>query len=90
MALLVSMGNLGGVIGSNIFLAEQAPRYWLGYGMSLGVVTSSIICALLLKTAYLHANRQRDLLTEGEVREKYTEEELLVLGDKSPLYRYVI
>ena len=25
-----------------------------------------------------------------EIREKYTEQELLLMGDKSPLYRYVI
>lgn len=35
MALLISIGNLGGAIGSNIFLSEQAPAYPLGYGLSV-------------------------------------------------------
>jgi hypothetical protein len=30
-AQLISMGNLGGAIGSNIYLAQQKPHYWLGY-----------------------------------------------------------
>lgn len=36
MALLISVGNLGGAIGSNIFLSSQAPTYPLGYGLSVG------------------------------------------------------
>lgn len=45
---------------------------------------------MLLKWAYEAENKQRDLLTKEQVREKYTEQELLKLGDRSPLYRYVI
>jgi hypothetical protein len=30
MALLISLGNHGGAIDSNIFLQEQITRYWLG------------------------------------------------------------
>lgn len=29
-------------------------------------------------------------MSEEEIRQKYSEEELLVMGDKSPFYRYVI
>jgi hypothetical protein len=29
-------------------------------------------------------------LTEEEVRDKYTEEELLKMGDKSPLFKYTL
>src|SRR6478735_9392412 len=40
MALLISIGNLGGAVGSNIFLQKQAPHYWLGYGFSLGIMSA--------------------------------------------------
>lgn len=40
MALLISIGNLGGAIGSNIFLSEQAPTYPLGYGLSVSETRS--------------------------------------------------
>lgn len=41
MALMMSIGNLGGAVGSNIFLENQAPKYQLGYGFSMGMRVSS-------------------------------------------------
>ncbi|KAK5940198.1 hypothetical protein PMZ80_007618 [Knufia obscura] len=90
MALLISIGNLGGAIGSNIFLANQAPDYWLGYGMGCGMVSAAIVCTMILKTALEKINKQRDAMDENEIRAKYTEAQLIELGDKSPLFRYVV
>ncbi|KIX03060.1 uncharacterized protein Z518_06610 [Rhinocladiella mackenziei CBS 650.93] len=90
MALLISIGNMGGAIGSNIFLAEQAPHYWLGYGIGTGMVAAAIVSTFVLRIAYGVLNKKRDLTSEEEIRAKYSEEELLDLGDKSPLYRYVV
>ncbi|KAK4942804.1 hypothetical protein LTR10_017564 [Elasticomyces elasticus] len=90
MAVLISIGNMGGAIGSNIFLAQQAPHYWLGYGLALGMVLAAIISTFVLRIAYGMLNKQRDKMSEEEIRAKYTEDELLDLGDKSPLYRYVL
>ena len=77
MALLISIGNLGGAIGSNIFLAEQKPHYWLGYGMGLGMTLAAIIATMILRKAYISANKKRDMISEEEVRAKYTEAEML-------------
>lgn len=90
MALLISMGNLGGAIGSNVYLAKQAPHYWLGYGMGAGMVFAAIVATMVLKVAFQRINKQRDQVDEAEIRAKYTEQELLELGDKSPLFRYVV
>lgn len=90
MALLISIGNLGGAIGSNIFIAEQAPFYWLGYGFAIGMITIAIISTFVLRWAYMRENKRRDKLDEAEIRATYTEEQLLLMGDKSPMYRYVI
>ena len=90
MALLISIGNLGGAVGSNIYLAKEEPRYWLGYGFSIGILTAAICATFILRIAYLKANKDRDQMSEAEVRSKHTPEELLDLGDKSPLYRYVV
>ena len=46
--------------------------------------------AVILKTALNKINRERDAMSLQQVKEKYSEEELLIMGDKSPLYRYVI
>lgn len=42
MALVISGGNLGGTVGSNIFLASQSPKYPLGYGMSVSEILLEI------------------------------------------------
>ncbi|GAB7364660.1 hypothetical protein MBLNU230_g5462t1 [Neophaeotheca triangularis] len=90
MALLISIGNLGGAIGSNIFLAEQAPQYWLGYGLALGMLVAAICATLVLRWSYGHTNKKRDRLDEHQIRAEFSEEQLLAMGDKSPLYRYVV
>lgn len=90
MALLISLGNFGGAIGSNIFQEQQAPNYWLGYGYCLASLVAANIAAMILRFAYLRENKKRDGLTEQDIKEKYTEDDLLNLGDKSPLYRYVV
>ncbi|KAH8162179.1 hypothetical protein CIB48_g6072 [Xylaria polymorpha] len=90
MALLISLGNLGGAIGSNIFLEAQKPHYPLGYGFSLGIVVGAVGCVLTLAYSWDRANKKRDAISEDEVRARYSEQELLDMGDRSPLYRYVV
>lgn len=51
---------------------------------------SAIITAAVLRVVYGRLNKKRDQQTEEEVRQRYTDEELLDMGDKSPLYRYVV
>lgn len=92
MALLISVGNLGGICGSNIYYAKQEPKYQTGFGTSLAICGCGIIAAFVLRIAYQRENKRRDELLEREgedaIRAKYTEQELLDLGDLSPFYRY--
>ncbi|RSL41468.1 hypothetical protein CEP54_015815 [Fusarium duplospermum] len=37
-----------GAVGSNIFLAREAPHYWSGYGFSLGLVIAAILATLVM------------------------------------------
>lgn len=79
IAIATMMGNLGGAVGSNIYLEKQAPRYFLGYGMSLGCSVTAICAVFVLRYAYKKENARRDLMTEEEVRAKYTEGKQLIL-----------
>lgn len=73
MALLMTIGNLGGAVGSNIFLAEQSPRYPFGYGYSLGVVVLAIMSIFVLRYSNRVLNRKRDLMNEEDVLSRYTQ-----------------
>ena len=77
MAVLISIGNMGGAIGSNIFIEAQKPRYWLGYGMGMGLTFAAVVATLILRFAYGHTKKKRDRLSEEEIKSKYTEEEML-------------
>lgn len=94
MALLISVGNLGGIAGSNIFLAAQKPRYPTGFGTALGVCVCAIIMAYVLRIAFKKENEKKDRLmaekTDAEIRAMYTDQQLLDMGDKSPFFRYTL
>ena len=88
MALLISLGNLGGIIGSNIYLDREKPHYWTGYGFSLAILVVAIITTLILRTVYARINRQREEMDPVAIDAQYTLQELLDMGDKSPIFRY--
>ena len=90
MALLISIGNLAGVIGSNIFVQSEAPRYWAGFGTCLACVVSGQLMSFVLRRSYNKVNKERDKMSVEEVRAKYTDVELLEMGDKSPFFRYTL
>jgi len=94
MALLISVGNMGGIMGSNIYLAREAPKYQTGFSASLAMCCLAILMTLVLRWAYARENRKRDELIaehgEEAIRARYSDEELLLLGDKSPFYRYTL
>lgn len=73
MALLMTLGNLGGAIGSNIFLAKQAPHYWLGYGFSVGILVAGMVSVFILRFATRSINKKRAQTSEEEVLARYSE-----------------
>lgn len=90
MALFLSFGSMGGVVGSNIFIVTHAPRFFLGYGMGTALCFVAVSGTILLRTVYARRNKLRERMDVVAVRQQYSEEELLKLGDRSPLYRYVL
>ncbi|KAL4935203.1 hypothetical protein BDV06DRAFT_133621 [Aspergillus oleicola] len=89
IAAMVSFSQLGGIVGSNIYISSQAPTYPVGFGISMGMLAIfgcvwPVIYWVILK----QVNAKRAAMDENEVRMRYTEEELADLGDLSPLFRY--
>jgi len=94
MALLISVGNMGGIMGSNIYLAREKPKYTTGFAASLAMCVASIAMTFLLRWAYARENRRKEqmLAEQGEpaIRAQYTEEDLDMMGDRSPFFRYTL
>ena len=94
MAILISIGNFGGIAGSNIYIKSQAPKYPVGFGTGLAICCCAIIMAFLLRIAFARENKKRRELLEREgeaaIRARYSDQELLDLGDKSPFFIYTL
>jgi hypothetical protein len=84
----ITLGNSGGIIGSFIFLEREAPTYPTGFGTSLAFGAAGVICVLLVSFMYSRHNKRYEGLSEEDVRERYTDEELSRMGDSSPLFVY--
>jgi hypothetical protein len=72
MALLISLGNLGGgLVGSNIFLDRMKPHYYVGYGVCFAIMLIAACTGLFLRIVYSRLNRQRTGFNEAEIRARY-------------------
>ncbi|KAL2802863.1 major facilitator superfamily domain-containing protein [Aspergillus granulosus] len=84
-AFNICMGNAGGIIGSYMYLDRESPTYLTGFGLSLAFGLSGLVMATILELSLVWANKRNGRISETEVRERHSDEELLVLGDRSPL-----
>lgn len=88
IGLLVCLGNVGGLIGSYIYLDKEKPTYPTGYGTSLAFAGAGMIAATTLEIMLKRVNKKRAQMSEEEIRSRYTDDELNRLGEKSPLFKY--
>lgn len=79
-----------GITGSFIFIEKEAPKYPTGFGSSLAFAAAGIVACLLLEFLLWRSNKKNAELSEDEIRERYTDEELDRMGDKSPLFKYTL
>lgn len=94
MALLISVGNMGGIMGSNIYLEREKGVYKTGFGVSLAMCLAAIAMTFVVRFAYQRENRKKEALLrehgEEALRARYSDQEMLDLGDKSPFFRYTL
>lgn len=88
VAYMVMIGSIGGLIGSFIYYEREKPKYSTGFGTSLGLAGAGVVSCVVLELTYSRINKEREKMSEEEIREKYSLEELEDMGDRSPLFRY--
>lgn len=74
----------------NIFLDKEAPGYGTGYGTALGFICLGLLTAGVLEVCLKAANKRTQQLPEDEVTREFSDEQLDELGDKSPLFVYML
>ena len=86
-AFQIGLGNIGGIIGSTVFLSKQAPRYPTGYGTALGLL---LFCGLMC-TVFYFGLKAENARRDGGARDhklQMSQEELENLGDDHPNFRF--
>ncbi|CAK7209806.1 hypothetical protein SBRCBS47491_000565 [Sporothrix bragantina] len=84
-----SLGNMAGVVASNIYRRYESPAYLTGYGVALGFLWMGALAATIMAYLMWDENRRRD---EGgrASRLRCPPEEVINLGDDHPDFRYTI
>ncbi|KAJ5165541.1 uncharacterized protein N7500_007371 [Penicillium coprophilum] len=89
IALVNCVGNVGGILGSFMYIETESPRYPTGFGLSLALAGVGFFVALFLEWTYKLGNAKKERLAD-DARANYTEDQLFDMGDKSPLFKYVL
>ncbi|OGM50859.1 putative MFS nicotinic acid transporter Tna1 [Aspergillus bombycis] len=86
MAIQIGLGNLAGAMASNFYRSQDAPNYILGHSLELGFCVAGMIAAVMLRLSYQRINRKRDQIDVSG----YDEAEMDKMGDRSPMFRYML
>lgn len=71
-----------------MYLESEAPAYPTGFGLSIAFGATGVLVALALEMSYIWSNKKRAALSEVQIQEMYTQNDLIKMGDKSPLFKY--
>ncbi|KAL4934577.1 allantoate permease family MFS transporter [Aspergillus undulatus] len=65
-AMQISIGNLGAVLGTQLYRTETSPRYFLGHGFALGYLVANIIVVFILWQVLNRENAKKAEIRERE------------------------
>ena len=64
-ALQISIGNLGAVLGTQLYRTETQPRFFLGHSFALGYLIANVVVVGCLWWVLSRENRRRDQEATG-------------------------
>jgi MFS family permease len=86
-AIQIGIGNIGGIVASNIFIKTEAPRYHTGFGTAMSFLGLCMISATTFFFALKAENKKRD--NGGrDYRYQEGESEVKNMGDDHPSFRF--
>jgi len=86
-AIQIGVGNIGGIIGSTIYLQNESPRFHTGYSVGLGMMW---LCGVMCTVFWVHLMRENRRRERGERdgRLRLPKEVVENLGDDHPEFRF--
>ena len=89
-AIQVMLGNLSGIVGSNIFLQSEQPQYQTGYRVAMASMWFGSLATVILAVLMWRENKKRDAGERDYILRELTDEDLRNLGDKHPSFRFTL
>ncbi|EHY54946.1 putative transporter [Exophiala dermatitidis] len=86
--LQMTMGNAAGISAPFLFQTAAGPRYYTGFGTTLGLLVWAAVIYSTMGFVFARINKQRDAI--GESLHESTAQEMAELGDKSVHFRYTV
>lgn len=83
-ACQIGFGNIGGIVASTVFREAEAPRYVMGYSVSLGMMWLCAVACTVLYVGAVAENKKRD---RGERDARLMGPDADNLGDDHPKWR---
>jgi hypothetical protein len=83
----ISIGNLGAVLGTQLYRTETAPRYFLGHSFALAYMVANLLVTTTLYLVLKRENKRRDEAgaVDGEV-----DVDVPWRGDEDPRWRFLL
>lgn len=87
-AMQISIGNLGSVLGTQLYRTETSPRYFLGHGFALGYLVVNIgvvgLLWVVLERENVAKEKEREQKGMSAIMGDIGDSEGDFLGDKDP------
>lgn len=86
-AMQISIGNLGAVLGTQLYRTETAPHYYLGHSFALAYMVANVVVTVITWFVLKRENARRDQGHGSEKLEGINQAEEW-LGDDDPRWRF--
>lgn len=86
-AIMLAFGNCGSIVGSNVYLADEAPWYQTGYAVALAAIVMSQLSATFYLLYVWRENKAKERGDRNHLL-SLSPEEQDALADKHVNYRY--
>jgi MFS family permease len=87
-AMQISIGNLGAVIGTQLYRPKWLPRYFVGHGTALGYMCANIVVVLTIWWVLSRENKRREALEAQGGLQTVDEDEWK--GDDDVRWRFTV
>lgn len=88
-SIQITLGNIAGIIGSNIFLKNESPLYKTGYGTALGMMWMGTLAATIMFAFMWRENKKR-ARGDRDGRLALPEEDVNNMGDWHPRFKFTL